>query len=70
MMTEAEIRAAISVYYDGKKHIFEQTPKDVQINAYVALEQVSSCRYLEALYRVLGETRPKMQCDDFKKRNQ
>ena len=70
MENEIEIRKKIEEYYEGRKHIFEQTPKEVSINAYVALEQCSSCSFLDALYWVLGETRPHMRCDDFKDKNQ
>jgi len=69
MKDKEEIRKEIKEYYEGRKHIFEQTPKEVMINAYVALEQCSSCSYLDALYWVLGENRPKMRCDDFENKN-
>jgi hypothetical protein len=69
MKTESDVRKRILEYYESGKHILEQTPKDVQTNAYVALSQCADTSYLEALYWVLGEERPKMKCDDFSKRN-
>lgn len=69
MKTEDEIREKIKKYYEGSKHILEQTPKDIQTNGYVALAQCADTSFLEALYWVLGETRPKMKCDEYDKKN-
>jgi hypothetical protein len=69
MKSEDEIREKIKKYYEGSKHILEQTPKDVVVNAYVAMAQCNDSSFLEALYWVLGETRPHMKCDEFDKIN-
>jgi len=70
MKSEQEVREKVKKYYEDSKHILEQTPKDIQVNSYVALAQCTDCSFLEALYWVLGEQRPHMKCDEYDKRNQ
>jgi len=67
MKTEKEIRAAIKQTVKDYRHVLDCGPASVQINAPRALMQQTATVRLATLYEVLGEKRPKFECDDSSK---
>ena len=64
MESEKKIRERIQKVTDGYKHVLDCGPATVQVNAPRALLQVEAVAQLDALYRVIGEKRPRFKCDD------
>ncbi len=68
-MTNEEIIKEIKKITEDYKHILDAYPATVEVNAPRALMQVEAISKLNILYKLLGEKRPKYNCDDFTKVN-
>lgn len=68
--TEDEVRTQIATVTEHYRHVLDAGPATMEINAPRAIMQISAKCELDALYWVLGETRPKFTCDDQKRKNQ
>lgn len=63
MKSEQEIRDQIKEIESDNDHLINQKGALIQINAPVALLQISTKSRLDALYWTLGEKRPKKSYD-------
>lgn len=64
MKNEKEIREFIERETENYKHVLDCGPATTGVNAPRALMQLAAIAMLNALYWVLGEERPKFECDD------
>ena len=69
MKTEKEIREEIKKVTEGNRHVLDCGLATIDINAPRALIQLAVMERLNALYYVLGEKRPRFECDDSSKIN-
>jgi hypothetical protein len=67
MKTEKEILNGIVEMEKVNKHVLDCYPASVTINAPRALMQLAATSKIDALCWVLGISRKKYKCDDFKK---
>lgn len=69
MKTKRAIRKEISKIEEDYNHVLICYPATVEINAPRALMQLTATSKLDVLYDLLGEKRPKFECDDYSKTN-
>lgn len=67
MKNETEIRKEIEEVTGSYRHVLDCGPATVEINAPRGLMQLAAVSKLDALYWVLGEKRPRFECDDSSK---
>jgi hypothetical protein len=69
MRTKKEVKAEIKRVISNAVNVLDRGPATVDVNAPLALFQLSAITALNYLYWVIDEKRPKFTCDDRQKTN-